>query len=53
MPMEEFEKHKSALATKRLEKPKKLSAMAAKYWGEISSEQYHFDRGKNNFDEFC
>ncbi|VDO93362.1 unnamed protein product [Soboliphyme baturini] len=46
MSEEEFQKHKSALETKRLEKPKKLSALAKKYWSEISSEQYNFDRDK-------
>ncbi|XP_045188841.2 insulin-degrading enzyme-like [Mercenaria mercenaria] len=40
----EFQKHVSALATKRLEKPKKMSAQATRYWSEIVSEQYNFDR---------
>jgi len=44
MENEEFEKHKKALAAKRLEKPKKLTAQASKYWSEINSESYHFDR---------
>lgn len=47
MDIEEFEKHKKALAAKRLEKPKKLSAQASKYWTEISTESYNFDRGEH------
>nr|XP_057920921.1 insulin-degrading enzyme isoform X2 [Doryrhamphus excisus] len=39
-----FQKHIQALAIRRLDKPKKLSAECAKYWGEIISQQYHFDR---------
>ena len=41
-----FDKHVEALSTKRLELPKKLSAQNAKYWGEIVSQQYNFDRGE-------
>ncbi|XP_046548482.1 insulin-degrading enzyme-like [Haliotis rubra] len=44
MSEEEFAKHVKALAAKRLEKPKKLSVLNGKFWGEIISEQYHFDR---------
>lgn len=44
MEDEEFEKFKDALAVQRLEKPKKLSAQAMKYWSEIISQQYNFDR---------
>jgi insulysin len=44
MKDEEFNKHVSALAVKRLELPKKLSTQNSKYWGEIVNEQYHFDR---------
>ena len=40
-----FTKHVEALATKRLEKPKKLSSQNNQYWGEIESQQYNFDRG--------
>lgn len=40
----EFEKHKDALKTKKLEKPKKMKAQAARYWSEISSKQYMFER---------
>ncbi|XP_063818112.1 insulin-degrading enzyme isoform X1 [Pseudophryne corroboree] len=44
MSDEAFQKHIQALALRRLDKPKKLSAEGAKYWGEIISQQYHFDR---------
>ncbi|CAJ0917258.1 unnamed protein product [Ranitomeya imitator] len=44
MTDEAFQKHIQALALRRLDKPKKLSAECAKYWGEIISQQYHFDR---------
>ena len=30
---------------KKLEKPKKLAAETKKYWAEITTSQYHFDRG--------
>jgi insulysin len=39
-----FEKHVSALSTKRLEKPKKLSAQNSRYLNEISTRQYNFER---------
>ncbi|CAI5653421.1 unnamed protein product [Oreochromis niloticus] len=44
MSKEAFQKHIQALAIRRLDKPKKLSAECAKYWGEIISQQYNFDR---------
>ncbi|XP_030604512.1 insulin-degrading enzyme [Archocentrus centrarchus] len=44
MSEEDFQKHVQALAIRRLDKPKKLSAEGAKYWGEIISQQYNFDR---------
>ena len=43
---ESFEGHKKALAVKRSEKPKKLGEETVKYWLEIRTYQYHFDRGK-------
>jgi len=46
MSDEAFQKHIQALAIRRLDKPKKLSAECAKYWGEIISQQYNFDRGE-------
>ncbi|KAM3913652.1 insulin-degrading enzyme isoform 1-T1 [Leptodactylus fuscus] len=44
MKDEAFQKHIQALALRRLDKPKKLVAECAKYWGEIISQQYQFDR---------
>ncbi|XP_030424790.1 insulin-degrading enzyme isoform X2 [Gopherus evgoodei] len=44
MSEEAFQKHIQALAIHRLDKPKNLSAECAKYWGEIISQQYNFDR---------
>ncbi|XP_067276926.1 insulin-degrading enzyme isoform X2 [Pseudorasbora parva] len=41
---EAFQKHIQALTIRRLDKPKKLAAECAKYWGEIISQQYNFDR---------
>jgi len=40
-----FHKHVTALAIKRLEKPKKMSAQNAKYWSEIGNQLYNFQRG--------
>ena len=48
MSAETFLKHVEALATKRLEKPKKLSSQNNEYWSEIESQQYNFDRGLYN-----
>ncbi|KFD65259.1 hypothetical protein M514_00656 [Trichuris suis] len=53
MPIDEFEQHKASLEAKRLDKPKKLSAASAKYWAEITSEQYHFNRGMCPIRSFC
>ncbi|GFO42674.1 insulin-degrading enzyme [Plakobranchus ocellatus] len=44
MTNEEFAKHVSALCTKRLEKPKKLVQQNKRYWTEIISSYYNFDR---------
>lgn len=44
MSEEDFEKHKSSLADRITEKPKKLSARTEKYWSEIVTRQYNFDR---------
>lgn len=41
---EEFEVHKTALATKKLEKPKQLRKLTSTYWNEISTRLYNFDR---------
>ncbi len=51
MSEEEFEKNKSALEDKRLEKPKKLSSRTAKFWGEIVSRHYNFDRDNIEVEE--
>uniref|UniRef100_A0A3P9K517 Coenzyme PQQ synthesis protein F-like C-terminal lobe domain-containing protein n=1 Tax=Oryzias latipes TaxID=8090 RepID=A0A3P9K517_ORYLA len=44
MSEEVFQKHIQALAVRRLDKPKNLSAESAKYWAEITSQKYHFHR---------
>jgi len=44
MEEEEFTTHVEALATKRLERPKKLSVRNGRYWSEILSQHYNFDR---------
>lgn len=41
-----FARHKNALKTKKLEKPKKMKQQATRYWGEISSKQYMFERNE-------
>lgn len=46
MSDEEFNRHKEALATQKLEKPKRLSTQFNKYLLEISLQQYHFDRAE-------
>ncbi|XP_050730176.1 insulin-degrading enzyme-like isoform X1 [Eriocheir sinensis] len=44
LPEEEFVRHREALASRRLERPKKLSHLTANWWAEITSNQYNFDR---------
>lgn len=44
MSVEEFERHKTALSVRRQEKPKQLSHRAVRYWSEITTGQYFFDR---------
>ncbi|BFZ09211.1 hypothetical protein BsWGS_12249 [Bradybaena similaris] len=44
MTDEEFNKHVEALSSKRMEKPKKLIQQNNKYWTEIISNYYNFDR---------
>lgn len=44
MSEEQFETHKKALATLRLEKPKMLYDRCKIFWSEIISQQYNFDR---------
>ena len=48
---DEFERHKTALAVRRLEKPKQLSHRAMRYWGEITAGEYFFDRDQVEVDE--
>jgi insulysin len=45
MPDVIFENHVKALAIRRMEKPKKLSSQHRELWGEITSQQYNFNRG--------
>jgi secreted Zn-dependent insulinase-like peptidase len=40
----EFEAHKSALATKKLERPKQLDTLSDSYWSEIEPRLYNFER---------
>ncbi|MCP4489108.1 MAG: hypothetical protein GY820_17615, partial [Gammaproteobacteria bacterium] len=40
----ELEEHRQALITRKLDRPRRLSSLAGLYWGEIQSQQYHFDR---------
>ena len=44
MSGEEFLRHLDALIQRRLEKPKKMSSLTARWWTEIVSNQYNFDR---------
>ncbi|VEN56875.1 unnamed protein product [Callosobruchus maculatus] len=44
MSDEEFLRHREALARHRLEKPKQLASLSNRFWSEITSQQYHFDR---------
>ncbi|KAG5874566.1 hypothetical protein JTB14_019568 [Gonioctena quinquepunctata] len=44
MSEEEFLRHREALASQRLEKPKQLSTLTNRLWVEITGQQYHFDR---------
>ena len=46
MSTDSFETHVTALAVRRLEAAKKLPAQNSKYWSEIASQLYNFDRGK-------
>lgn len=47
MSQEEYDKHVGALATKRMEKTKKINEQNMKYWSEIISNTYNFDRGES------
>ena len=48
MTEEAYQKHVTALALRRLEKPKKLISEANRHWSEIKCGHYNFDRGKLN-----
>lgn len=44
MPLDEFERHKEALALKKLEKPKNVTQQFHQFYNEIAVAQYHFER---------
>ncbi|KRK02280.1 insulin-degrading enzyme isoform X2 [Drosophila yakuba] len=44
MPLDEFERHKEALAVKKLEKPKTIFQQFSQFYGEIAMQTYHFER---------
>lgn len=44
MPEEAFERYRNALVAARLEKPNMLQGLASKFWSEITSQYYEFDR---------
>lgn len=46
MSSDEYEKHKEALKSQKLEKPKRLSSQYSHYMNEIALQQYHFDRSE-------
>lgn len=46
MPQEEFERHKEALAVKKLEKPKTVFSQFSQFYSEIAVAQYHFERSE-------
>lgn len=53
MSQEEFERHKTALAVRRLEKPKQLSHRAVRYWSEIMTGECLFDRDEVEVEELA
>ncbi|KAH8300473.1 hypothetical protein KR018_008259, partial [Drosophila ironensis] len=44
MPLDEFERHKEALAVKKLEKPKTIFQQFSQFYSEIATQTYHFER---------
>uniref|UniRef100_A0A915BTP0 Insulin-degrading enzyme n=1 Tax=Parascaris univalens TaxID=6257 RepID=A0A915BTP0_PARUN len=44
MSDEELRSHMESVATKRLEKPKKLKLLTDKYWKEVTDRSYQFNR---------
>ena len=51
MPSEEFERHKLALSVRRQEKPKQLNHRALRYWSEITTGEYLFNRDDIEIEE--
>ncbi|VDO57024.1 unnamed protein product [Haemonchus placei] len=47
MPQDEFDKQKTGLITRLLEKPKTLGARSRRFWNEIDCRQYDFDRNNS------
>ena len=45
MSDDQFKDNIEALTARRLEQPKTMLSQNAKYWSEIVSQQYNFDRG--------
>jgi hypothetical protein len=41
---EEFQRQCNILMTKKLEKPKHLNELTERYWDEINTQKYLFDR---------
>lgn len=44
MTQEEFVQHRTALAVRKAEKPKKLIDRANLIWSEITTQQYNFEK---------
>lgn len=44
MSEDELDRHKNALAERRLEKPKRMKSRHDRMWGEITAKTYNFDR---------
>ena len=51
MSEKDFEQNKTALAERRLEKPKKLTDRTSKFWSEIASQQFNFNRDEIETEE--
>lgn len=46
MSQDEFDRHKEALAVKKLEKPKTVYSQFNLFYNEIALSQYHFERSE-------
>lgn len=44
LPDKKFNSYKDSLTANKIEKPKKMSTWFNKYWSEIASQEYHFNR---------